>query len=292
MDTQYQKYFNNNFNFNNEVMNNQMSASCLEMKCENNIMLEPRLQEYIRKKKFYKKSGVILTIPLEKAYQISEADIKIMKEFLKGNKKIYGNYFITDNIERAKDFDEEKKNCFPSRHFEKDSRVPDIKKACHDKPINMGMFADEDTGSPYFLNQTIQNKKTLDRYQDRNTDNKKEYLMSDLSDTGSLDQYYQDITVTQTKPKSSKRSLDTSHYNFDTQFNPVLSRNVKMENELMLGTPTYPKNRSYGYRNPQENYFNYLEEKPQEVNFVEPWVRGGEVTRLDNKQTVRERDIY
>lgn len=292
MDTQYQKYFNNNFNFNNEVMNEKMSGSCLQMKCENNIMLEPRLQEYIKKKKTYKKSGFVPCISLEKQYQITEMDIKVMKAFLKGNKQIYGKYFITDNIERAKDFDEENKNFFPSRHFEKDPRVPDIKKPCYDKPVNMGMFADENTGSPYFLNETIQNKKSLDRYQAKHPDYNKGYLMSDLSDTNSLDQFYKDITITHTKPKTNKRSLDTSHYNFDTQFDPVLSRNVKMENELMLGTPTYPRNRSYGYRNPQENYFNYLEEEPHAVNYVEPWTRGGEVTRLDNKKMAHERDIF
>jgi len=167
-----------------------------------------------------------------------------------------------------------------------------IKKPLRDKTVNMGMFVDDNTGSPYFLNETIQNKKPLDRYQDRHPDYDKGYLMSNLEDTGSLDKYYQDITITHAKPKTSKRSLDTSQYNFNTQFEPVLSRNVKMENELMLGTPTNPKNRSYGYRNPQENYFNYLEEEPHQVNYVEPWTRGGEVTRLDNKKMAHDRDIF
>lgn len=61
------------------------------IECENGICLEPRLQEYIKKKKHYKKNNIHVDLPLEKQYNITGGDVKLIKAFLKGDKSVY-NY--------------------------------------------------------------------------------------------------------------------------------------------------------------------------------------------------------
>jgi hypothetical protein len=50
-----------------------------------------------------------------------------------------------------------------------------------------------------------------------------------------------------------------------------------------------PHNRSYGYRNPQENYYDYLDPDFQNPELIEPWIRGGEATRTDNKNPAKNK---
>jgi hypothetical protein len=69
-----------------------------DIECENGIYLEPRLQEYIKKKKHYKKNNITPSLPLEKQYSITKGDIKLIKAFLNGDKSIY-NYNKKDNFQ-------------------------------------------------------------------------------------------------------------------------------------------------------------------------------------------------
>lgn len=54
--------------------------------CENGMMLEPRLMEYVTRKIKYKKDHVEATIPLEKMFRITREDKAVIKKYLKGNK--------------------------------------------------------------------------------------------------------------------------------------------------------------------------------------------------------------
>jgi hypothetical protein len=52
------------------------------------IELEPRLSEYLKKKKYYHKNGIV-SDNLEKSYQISEQDKFQIKSYLNRDKKGY-----------------------------------------------------------------------------------------------------------------------------------------------------------------------------------------------------------
>jgi len=53
------------------------------------MSLEPRLQEYLRKKIFYKRGGMQPQVKLSQSYQITPQDRIIMKQFLSGKTNIY-----------------------------------------------------------------------------------------------------------------------------------------------------------------------------------------------------------
>lgn len=62
---------------------------CQDGMCNDGIMLEPRLMEYLRKQNFNYENNIEPTVPLEKTYQISSDDKRRIKKFLKGKKDIY-----------------------------------------------------------------------------------------------------------------------------------------------------------------------------------------------------------
>jgi hypothetical protein len=59
--------------------------------CNDGFLLEPRLQEYIKKKDYYKKNNIIPNVPAEHEFEITKEDIRRIKAFLKGDKDIYSN---------------------------------------------------------------------------------------------------------------------------------------------------------------------------------------------------------
>lgn len=70
------------------------------------IQLEPRLQEYIRRKRFNEENDIEPPIPEEKEFCITPHDLKIIKKFRQGKKKVYtasrlakDPHFITPNAD-------------------------------------------------------------------------------------------------------------------------------------------------------------------------------------------------
>lgn len=59
--------------------------------CNNGMYLEPRLQEYIKKKICYKKNRINPVVPLEQEFNISREDMKRLKDFKSGDKDIYNH---------------------------------------------------------------------------------------------------------------------------------------------------------------------------------------------------------
>jgi len=66
---------------------------------DNGINLEPRLVEYIRKKRYYKKNDVYPSIPLEKQYSITEEDKKLIYWYLKGKRDMVQNNTFGDYVD-------------------------------------------------------------------------------------------------------------------------------------------------------------------------------------------------
>src|SRR5438309_11870462 len=93
MTDKYSNYFDSNFNFNNIVYPSkaELVDKLMNVNCKGDIMLEPRLQEYLKKKKFYKENDIEPCVTPEQEYQITDFDRKVLKAFLKGRKDLYNN---------------------------------------------------------------------------------------------------------------------------------------------------------------------------------------------------------
>lgn len=56
---------------------------------DDTITLEPRLQEYLKKKEYYQKNNIEVQVPLEMTYSITKDDAKRIKRFNKGKVDLY-----------------------------------------------------------------------------------------------------------------------------------------------------------------------------------------------------------
>lgn len=159
----YAKHFDDSFNFSNEVKYPKRGSKLNDIRklqdfsCNGGIMLEPRLQEYLKKKKLYKKTGNQPCVPLEKEFQITNDDLKRIRAFLNGDKNIYEKNRFDNN-------DKHKKPSFPSKKFKNDERLEKIKNKkngiVNDEPLNRGMFFDEKIN--YYEDKTIHNTGIMD----------------------------------------------------------------------------------------------------------------------------------
>jgi hypothetical protein len=118
------------------------------MRCDGGIMLEPRLQEYIKKKKYYKDNGIEPCVSLEKEYQITNRDKKFLKSFIRGRRDMYKRESRKLKSERGCD---RSKPSFPSKKFrDNDPRVPELKNNKPEQPINRGMFYPDKSSDMYY----------------------------------------------------------------------------------------------------------------------------------------------
>jgi hypothetical protein len=138
------------------------------MRCDGNIMLEPRLQEYIKKKKYYKENNIDPCISLEDQYQITNRDKRMLRDFFRGKKDIYNDCNRYQNKSSTK-----RRQYFPSKEYRdsdpKFNKIK-IKKEKFDKPKNRGMFV-PDKGKPLY-EDPIQNVDIMDSRLLSNTYNK------------------------------------------------------------------------------------------------------------------------
>ncbi len=117
------------------------------MRCDGTVMLEPRLQEYLKKKRYYRKHKFNPCIKPEEEFHITNTDRRIVRAYLRSKKscptgsKVRGCLGCKPN---------KKKLYFPSKSFrDNDQRVTKPHNQVYDKPKNMGMFVPED-GITYF----------------------------------------------------------------------------------------------------------------------------------------------
>jgi hypothetical protein len=113
---------------------------------ESDLLLDSRINEYLKKKKFYKKNNIISVVPLEKEFNINSNDIKKIKLYYT-NKKSHKNQSSANNVssdyediyseynknlstqfpDNFTDFIDPIHNNFPSEQFKKDKRFDRIK---------------------------------------------------------------------------------------------------------------------------------------------------------------------
>ena len=354
MNNNFYQQFNENFTNIVYPSKVEMVDKLQNMSCSGDIMLEPRLQEYLKKKKYYKDNSIEPCISLEKEFLITSFDIKLLRTFLSGKKDIYDK----DTYNKLAGNNNTKKY-FPSKEFRNDKRIPEIEKSkkTHKIPSNQGMFVPDNNGRYYEevdrndnnsgkmmdardfpkmdgrgfdLNETkfspridpkiYRGKEEHNKYESQYRippDPRNDYIISDISKNKNNDnnndnknlfnsntyhsKYGSDTTPTYSSmsdmdmdnklvipniASKSKKDMNSGEYRFEPYYTKGDKRNAEMENNLARGMPSYrPKNKSYGYRNPSENYYNYIDEDYQ----VESWTRGGEATRLDNKNPARNK---
>ncbi len=325
---QWTKYIDNQFSYSNKVNNSNIKA--LENVECNQVSLEPRLQEYMKKKKLYKDNNIATDIPLEQTYQITKDDIRILRAFFTGRKDMYdqGNAEFNE-LNRVK---ENKKQFFESKSYrDNDPRVLKPKNnSANQYAKNCGMFVPDEGGS-YYENSSkpINSNSSLpldarDFCSDFGDDQRNRYILSDLSLEGnsnmpsnlSMNACYGNFKSSNKYPsdnygvdpsdtrisydklgderiwsgKNKRTNLNTFGYRLETfnTDNPNNKSHVEKETELLCGTPIHTQ-KSYGYRNPQEHYFDYIDPQLQHdsTNLYDFMERGGESTRGSNKAPAR-----
>lgn len=365
------------------------------MTLEGNIMLEPRLQEYLKKKIMYRNSNITPCITPEQEFQITNLDRRILRDFLKGKKDMYVDTY--DKYLKTN----EKRPMFPSSKLADDPRVPDIDKvkpSSETLPINRGMFMPEKNGHfyedvcskdlnsnqiidprdfpPYEYDGTgidINNMKFNPRVDPRidvsyiknpraikndmrercnkyhsqykipvdpqnddinqqkqkqkrkqcnnkygvnptqvtdyskydNTNAYKDHQILGPREQEPVDERYGMIHEPTYSAQSSMdldnkmmiptiasraREVNIGNYRFESYFGQGDCRDTAIETELVRGMPkSRPHNRSYGYRNSEENQYQYIDDDFQSAERVEPWDRGGEASRITNKAMAKNR---
>jgi len=208
--------------------------------CDGNIMLEPRLQEYLKKKKFNSDNNIESCISLEKEYQITKYDVKILKKFLNGKTDIYKNNTF---IAKEKPL---KKQRFPSHDLFNDSRIPDIEKhtASPQQVVNRGMFVPDNKTGRYYEDRPVETKLFIDS---RDFDKKQ------FGDE--LDQEYKSLSsIKEYEYGSNKASnnnvsgFDLNHIRFnpriDPKINPIAKEtHDKTKSQYRIGPDSDPRNR-------------------------------------------------
>ena len=339
--------FDNSFNFNNRVARQPTSRRNLtDFTCDNGIMLEPRLQEYLKKKRYYRENGIDPPVPLEKQYQISRDDRNRLNRFFNGESGLYDTRkFPLEDKERPRYY-------FPSKKFREDPRVPKIKKPEMERVPNMGMFAPGSGESQYqesdpsvygggMYPMDSRDISSGEFYPDRMEsllDDQSNGMYNDEMYSEPRNQYEQMPPVRRVPPRQpnqrwnpymeynyksssygtdqfdqvplpslnkqsrmefdtrtvipsmetySRKDLNTARYNgVNSTRNGVGPGNVDIETSILHGMPSRTT-KSYGYRNPEEHYFDYIDDTIQHPdNVVFPLPRGGVATRSGNHRRV------
>jgi len=248
--------------------------------CSGNILLEPRLQEYLKKKKFNKDNNINICIPLEQQYQITHADKMLLREYFKGNTHIYNQA------------DQEKFNRKEIMEVE----------ACKVQNQNATFLADEliktDPRFERMKTKMLRNKKA--------TEQRHNYF-GDMNEHFFLEKGFKEQTV-QFSPQDTKAQNVAPKIQYKTVLDyskeiPIPNTCMPFANNNQLNTkeimefaakvqPTdmytsgcnissvNAKSKSFGYKNPTEHYFNYISDDIQaSEHCVLPWARGGVDTR-------------
>lgn len=129
-------HFDQQFNFDNKVTSKPASRhELMDFGC-GGVMLEPRLQEYLKKKKMYHEQNILPVIPIEQEFSITPEDKKKLNQFFSGKNNLYDKNTIENKNKDRKP----EKMVFPSSSFKKDPRVKEIKRPSMDIIPDTGML--------------------------------------------------------------------------------------------------------------------------------------------------------
>ena len=354
---EFSKYIDTTMSFTNEISYPTIPANdksnlvyqLKNIRCDGGLSLEPRLQEYMKKKKRYKDNNIKPCISLEREFQITRDDLNKIKAFLKGKR----NQYTPEQSWLKKNICLDKQS-FPSKDFrDNDSRV--IKPNKPDKNedvINRGMFY-PGSDKQYYEDPLKEESQLMDARDftsgfnlDSRFDPRTDPRMYPGNETANINPHMSQYKVRhqQIDPKIKKRirrSRRRSKKNLsgyidickekgacqDHDDKPIYRKTPGMEREegyvvpkiaheanrninqhlstngyldptqeygdvgletcMIHGMPSRTL-KSYGFRNPVEHYFQYIDDDIQNPNnVVFPIPRGGISTRIDNAKQAR-----
>lgn len=226
-------------------------------KSDDQMLLEPRLVEYLDKKKYYEENNIESQISLEQMFQISNNDIKIINKYLKGKKRLYKKQ------DGWGDFVDQSDASFPSSDFKKDKRFERLKNK---------MKKDKDAQYYRHNNEIVRN--TYDMYrEDRNFASMMGDDMSNLYNRERIDDMFIDTNNAKFKETSKRRTddikrLEKNPHRYRTRF-----ENDEPSNYFSLNSRDFVDNdnklihpkleRQYNYP-PKIQYNDYLQ--PEDLN--------------------------
>lgn len=236
------------FNYSNRVDRNKSEMEMIHnlesIDC-GGISLEPRLQEYIKKKRYYANNNIKPVISLEKEYQITRNDLKIVQAFFRGKKNMYDSDKYNEYKNKKNEI--QGKQYFPSKSFrDNDPRLKKIKDMQAEKIksmnrtnfgkndhsdknddsndiMNLGMFMPEKGGHFYegpmreideFMDARDLQNCTGKFKNNLNNDFRNEYILSDLK-SGKMNRGPQDKYNSHQKPKPMTNKQDYLIGGFD-----------------------------------------------------------------------------
>jgi len=215
--------------------------------------MEQRLYDYLKERKYQKQNDILPFTSLEEEYKITKKDIETIKTYLKHIK-------------------------YRKQSFENDYELKHERSELHyEHPTRRKQFRIEDKKYKNHCPEMSINKLigSLETYSKDS--------IPDLSEVSEMDK---DNKIVIPNISNNKKNIDVSEY----KAVPYIGRgcgNIDVENDIMCGLPTRlysEKYKSLGYENPEEHYYQYIDERVQHPDSVVlPFPRGGESTRLDKK---------
>jgi len=306
--------------------------------CNDGIMLEPRLMEYLNRKKTYRDNDIDSCVSLEKTYSISKDDKRRISQYMKGKRNLYtsnklnlDSHFINPSKNKFVTLEDKSKSLDPHmvRLQQKMQKHRDANTSRRNFSGMDGVYQD----TPYdFSGDNMYGRPTATRNTNSHTDD--DYLL-DLQNEELFDNpnyihhpkrrsnmtYHHEPKVSMNnrlftrdlgysrKDMEHKQTVDKIIGEFDSYANqqgnslyrctevdmnnrkfipnvssnykrghttkyqavPYMSgnnpRNIDMANSLQYGVNSRA-GKQFGYRNPTEHYYNYIDKDIQHPNHV------------------------
>lgn len=285
------------------------------------ILMEPRLQEYCKRKQFNKDNNIETCISEEKEFNITAHDLKIINKF-KNTNKVY----TQKQLAKEPHFVKPSKNTFKDNNFMNDPRYERIKKKLQShkdsqKQIrnfdnmdkNYGLFHKKDsimTDSRSFSNSYYKpnnnNNINMPKYMKLHNNNVSGSIehgrgLNDI--ISNVDTYNKHLnrtyeyvnheidldtrTFTPGLKTDTQREINTNYQSIPFGYGNGMP-DIAVENSLKGGIRDSSK-KSIGFKNPFENQFYYISTDISDPNnTVQQWAQN---TRGQNKDTARTKKV-
>jgi len=275
------------------------------------MLLEPRLQEYYKMKKYYKANNIHSGVSLEKRYMITSTDIKILKAYFRGESHMYDktnpkskryNYQYSDEVYINDDVfgprSKPKQEFESTRLIRTDPKLKKMEKALRDRnkliAEHSGAYRQtqlQDSSQQFnpIPSSMDQFTKILDS-RDLTDNALKGIIAESRVDLQNNRETIENVDEQSTNPMGFKINSNNMYYNSGNGF--AHEQPPQLVKNFMANTPyiyeecdqqRIPLNakKSYGYANPAEHQYQYLDGTFH--NSFELGDRGGYPTRIDNR---------
>ena len=188
------------------------------------IFIEPRLQEFLNKKKYFEEHNIEPSFSLEKEYNITREDKKLIKEYLNGNKKIY-KFNQKDQFLDLVDTTGQK---FPSNDFKQDERFQRFKtKMMRNKEAlkQRHNYSEWNDGYTKILPEESNNNNRILSYEQNNTNFNSQTMNNNYNDT--------------------PFNIDSRRRNIENQYSVSYGSNNQNQRNIKYTNPQIPENYNF-----------------------------------------------